>query len=66
MLLIGSDDDLCLLLPAQFQVVAYLLPAVSLPAFLAICLVILIAEISSLPLPPSLVHFQLPAFSSVC
>jgi hypothetical protein len=40
------------------QAVAYHLSAVGLPAFPAICLLIVHAEISSFTLPISLVHFQ--------
>jgi hypothetical protein len=52
-LLTGSGDELCSLLPALFQAVAYHPPAVGLPAFPAICLLIVLAEISSLLLLPS-------------
>jgi hypothetical protein len=57
-LLTGSGDELFGWLPALLQGVAYHLPAVGLPAFPVICLLIDLAEISSLPLSPSLVHFQ--------
>jgi hypothetical protein len=52
-LLTGSGDELCGLLPALLQTVAYHPPAVSPPAFPAICLLIVCVEISSLPHPPS-------------
>jgi hypothetical protein len=57
-LLTGSGDKLCGPLPALLQAVAYHLPAVGLPAFPAICLLKVQVEISSLPIPPSLVLFQ--------
>jgi hypothetical protein len=58
MLLTGSGDEFCGLLLALFQGVAYLLPAVGLPAFPAVCLLIVCMEISSLLLPTSPMHFQ--------
>jgi hypothetical protein len=58
MLLTGSGDEFCGLLLALFQGVAYLLPAVGLPAFPAVCLLRIHVEISSLLLCPSLVCFQ--------
>jgi hypothetical protein len=57
-LLKGSGDEFCGPLPALFQVEAYRLPTVSLPSFPAICLLKVCMEISSLPLPPSLVCFH--------
>jgi hypothetical protein len=57
-LLTGSGDELCGLLLALLQAVAYHLPAVGLPTFPTFCLLIVHAEISSLPLPPFLMHFQ--------
>jgi hypothetical protein len=58
-LLTGSGDDLCGLLPAVFQTAAYHLPTVGLSAFLAICLLIVFVEISSLlpPFPGALSEF---------
>jgi hypothetical protein len=53
-LLTGSRDELCGLPSALFQAVAYHQPAVSPPAFPAICLLIVHVEISSLPLLPLL------------
>jgi hypothetical protein len=38
--------------------VAYYPPTVGLPAFPAVCLLIVHVEISSLPIPSSWVHFQ--------
>jgi hypothetical protein len=58
LLLTGLRDELCGMLPALLQAVAYPQTAVSLPAFPAICLLIVPVEISSLPFSPSLVHFQ--------
>jgi hypothetical protein len=54
----GSGDELCGLLSSLLQAVAYNLPTVGLAAFPAICLLIVHVEISSLPLPPSPMHFQ--------
>jgi hypothetical protein len=56
--LLTGSDELCGLLPALLQVLAYHPPTVGLPAFPAICLLIVHMEISSLPLSPSLVYFQ--------
>jgi hypothetical protein len=57
-LLTGSGDELCGLLSVLLQAVAYHPPTVSLHALPAICLLIVCAEISSLPLPHSPVHFE--------
>jgi hypothetical protein len=57
-LLTGSGEELCGPLPALPQAVAYHPPTVGLPAFPTICLLIVHREISSLLLPPSLVHLQ--------
>jgi hypothetical protein len=57
-LLSGLGDEPCGLPPALLQAAAYYPPTVGLPAFPAICLLIVCTEISSLLFPPSLVHFQ--------
>jgi hypothetical protein len=57
-LLTGSGDGLCGPLPALLQAVAYHPPTVHVPAFPAICLLIVHLEISFLFFPPSLVRFQ--------
>jgi hypothetical protein len=57
-LLSGSGDELCGPLSALLHTWAYHPPAVGLPAFPAICLLIICVEITFLPLPPSLVCFQ--------
>jgi hypothetical protein len=66
MLLTSSGVELCGLLPALLQAVAYHLPCVGPSAFPAILLVKVHLEISSLSLPRSLVHLQHPAPSAVC
>jgi hypothetical protein len=62
-LLTGSGDKFCGSLSALLQPVAYHPSTVSLPAFPSVCLLIVHMEISSLPLPPSLVCFQCFCFS---
>jgi hypothetical protein len=53
MLLTGSGDEFCGLLPTLLQTVAYHPPAVGLPTFPAVCLLIVCMDVSCLPLPPS-------------
>jgi hypothetical protein len=57
-LLTGSGDELCGLLTALLQAVAYHLPTVCVPTFPGVCLPIVHKEISFLLLPASLMHFQ--------
>jgi hypothetical protein len=59
MLLTGSGDEFCGPLLALFQAVAYYPPAVTLLPFQSLFTEVHM-EINSLPLPSSLVHFQLP------
>jgi hypothetical protein len=66
LLLTGSRDELCGLLPALLQAVAYPLHAISLPAFPAICLLIVHVEISSLLLPLFWCTFSILAHTPVC
>jgi hypothetical protein len=53
-LLTGSEGELCSVLHALLQAVAYHFFAVGLPAITTICLLIVYAEMNFLLLPPSL------------
>jgi hypothetical protein len=64
-LFIGPGDEPCGPPPALLQAVAYHPPAVGPPAFPVVCLLIIPAEISSLPLPLLLCAFSNPSPSAV-
>jgi hypothetical protein len=65
MLLTGSGDELCGMLSAQFQAVAYHPPTVG-PSGFPVFVYWKFMEISSLPSPPSRVHSEHPTPCAVC
>jgi hypothetical protein len=65
MLLAVPGDESCGLPPALLQAVTYHTPTVGPSAFPALCLLIVHAEISALPLPLLWCIFSIPAPSTV-
>jgi hypothetical protein len=59
-LLTGSGDDFCGLLPALLQAVAYHLTAVGIPAFLAFCLLIVLWRLAPCQSPLLWCKFSIP------